>query len=496
MQPTQTAPLPLASGIAPAETSERPKEQSVGKVTWLTCVALLGDCLVIFAAFSLAYWLRWHTPIAQYGVAQEAGTTVYSYIPHMIIGGISLLYMIYHSQVYTVPVLLSRSLVVRRIIKSTFIWFIGFLAISLMLRFTPELSRLFAITAFCCVNVGLIAWRLGLHFVLQTSNLLNTIRRRLLIVGWSDSMAALSTSILERKDVPYDHVGYLAAPRECPNSNLADTTARRLGTFDDLSLIAETHGVSVIVASEDLLHREELVQLGHFCELKHIDLKIVPSGFSVLRSGLKVEEIGSTQLLGVSQLPLHSTTNALIKRIVDIIGGFTGLFLAFPMMFLFALLIYKEDGFPIFFKQLRYGRNGKAFWIYKLRSMRMNAEAAGGSWTIKGDPRCLKIGALMRRWNVDELPQFWNVLKGDMSMVGPRPEVLAVIDERQSEVPHYHARHEVKPGLTGLAQVNGFRGDTCLKERIRYDLKYIESWNLLLDLEIIAQTMFRRDNAH
>src|SRR5690606_19419940 len=159
--------------------------------------------------------------------------------------------------------------------------------------------------------------------------------------------------------------------------------------------------------------------------------------------------------------------------------------------------IKSEDPGPIFYRQQRMGRDGRPFWIYKLRSMRLDSESAGKpGWTTANDPRRLKVGAFMRKWNIDEVPQFWNVIKGDMSLVGPRPERPELISDFKEDIPHYNARHSIKPGMTGWAQVNGFRGDTDLRERIRCDLYYIENWGLLLDLQIMLQTFWSRKNAY
>ena len=142
------------------------------------------------------------------------------------------------------------------------------------------------------------------------------------------------------------------------------------------------------------------------------------------------------------------------------------------------------------------GRNGRSFEIIKIRSMRLDAENGKAQWAKKDDPRRLKVGAFMREWNIDEIPQFWNVLKGDMSLVGPRPERPELIMEFKEEIPHYNARHASKPGITGWAQVNGLRGNTSLIERIRYDIYYLENWSLWFDLQIMVQTFFRKDNAY
>jgi lipopolysaccharide/colanic/teichoic acid biosynthesis glycosyltransferase len=170
--------------------------------------------------------------------------------------------------------------------------------------------------------------------------------------------------------------------------------------------------------------------------------------------------------------------------------------LSLPLIAVFGTILYLESPGPIFYRQRRSGRNGKPFDMLKIRSMRLDAERDGkAGWSTKDDPRRLRIGKLMRKWNIDETPQFWNVLKGDMSLVGPRPERPELIHNFKHEIPHYNARHTVKPGMTGWAQVNGLRGDTDLTERITYDLYYVEHWNLLFDLQTMLRTFFKHKNA-
>jgi exopolysaccharide biosynthesis polyprenyl glycosylphosphotransferase len=188
--------------------------------------------------------------------------------------------------------------------------------------------------------------------------------------------------------------------------------------------------------------------------------------------------------------------NRMLKRTMDIIGATIGLTLSAPIMLVCGILIYLESPGPIFYRQIRTGRNGRNFTIFKLRSMRLDAEKGTACWTQKDDPRRLKTGAFMREWNLDEVPQFWNVLKGEMSLVGPRPERPELIANFKHQIPHYNARLASKPGLTGWAQVNGLRGDTSLVERVRYDLHYLENWSLWFDLQTMFLTFFKRQNAY
>ncbi len=242
---------------------------------------------------------------------------------------------------------------------------------------------------------------------------------------------------------------------------------------------------------------EQMVSLANLCEREMIQFKVIPSCFRVFVSGLTLETIAGTPVLGVTRLPLDDTLNVLIKRAVDVVGATVGLLLSAPIIAIFSAIFWLESPGGIFYCQRRWGCNGVPFDIIKIRSMKLNAErGTGAQWCVKDDPRRLKVGAFMRRWNIDELPQFWNVLKGQMSLVGPRPERPELIAEFKHQIPHYNSRHHSKPGMTGWAQVNGLRGDTDLGERIQCDLWYLENWSLWLDLKIMLLNFFKRDNAY
>ena len=227
-----------------------------------------------------------------------------------------------------------------------------------------------------------------------------------------------------------------------------------------------------------------------------VHLQVIPTCFQVLLSGLHLETTSGVPVLGISRLPLDSPFNHMLKRLLDIVGSIIGLILSAPLIAVCRVLVYLESPGPIFYRQRRLGLNGKLFQIVKIRSMRLDAERDGKvGWSTKVDDRRLKIGAWMRRLNIDEVPQFWNVLRGDMSLVGPRPERPELIVNFKEVIPHYNARHGIKPGITGWAQVNGFRGDTDLTERIKYDLYYMENWTVLLEFQILLMTFFKRQGA-
>jgi lipopolysaccharide/colanic/teichoic acid biosynthesis glycosyltransferase len=204
--------------------------------------------------------------------------------------------------------------------------------------------------------------------------------------------------------------------------------------------------------------------------------------------------VGRIPVLGVEELAINRLFNRALKRGIDLLGASVGLVLAAPLIAVLAALIKRESpGGPILFRQQRVGVGHRLFTLYKLRTMAPDAPATDhvAVSTAEADPRLLRLGGFLRRWNLDELPQFWNVLRGDMSLVGPRPERPYHVDRLADAIPHYLPRHLVRPGMTGWAQVNGLRGGSALEQRIQHDIYYIENWSPWLDLQILALTFLR-----
>ena len=206
-----------------------------------------------------------------------------------------------------------------------------------------------------------------------------------------------------------------------------------------------------------------------------------------------MELLDDLPIINIRYVPLDDAFNGFIKTLSDIVISIIAIVITSPIMILTAIAIKLESPGPIIFKQERIGYNGKPFMMYKFRSMRVQDEDEEKSqWTTKDDPRKTRVGEFIRKHSIDELPQFFNVLKRDMSVVGPRPERPYFVEEFRKEIPKYMVKHQVKPGLTGLAQVNGYRGNTSIKKRIEYDIQYVENWTFSLDLKIMFQTAFGR----
>jgi exopolysaccharide biosynthesis polyprenyl glycosylphosphotransferase len=352
---------------------------------------------------------------------------------------------------------------------------------------------IFFVCAAIIIPLNVYNWRMILSQIIQLPALSSRLRRRLVVIGGGSQTMRIQKSLGENSDMEF--VGWVQAIK--PN-HVADLEEFRLGSLHELGGILQRHAINIAVLTEsESLQREAVLALAKACENEYVQFKMVPHFFEILTSCVHPENIGGIHLLGVDCLPLNGYRNRFVKRVTDIVGAMVGLLVSAPLVLIFGALVYWESPGPILYKQIRQGRNGRLFYIFKIRSMHMDAEAQGQArWAQPNDERRLRIGAFMRKWNIDEVPQFWNVLMGEMSLVGPRPERPELIARFKSKVPHYQARHMCRPGISGWAQVNGWRGNTDLEERIRHDIWYLENWSIWLDFRIMLQTLIRQKNAY
>ena len=234
----------------------------------------------------------------------------------------------------------------------------------------------------------------------------------------------------------------------------------------------------------------DLVGIISLCEREKVGIRVFPDVFQIMASEVSISDLGGLPLLTIRDVALQGWKLTL-KRVMDII--FSGIFLIMssPFLLLTALLVKLESPGPVFYTQERMGLDARPFKIIKFRSMRKDAEKEGPGWTQENDPRRTRLGTLMRRLEIDEMPQLINVFIGDMSLVGPRPERPVYVEQFRQSIPRYMDRHREKAGMTGWAQVNGLRGDTSIAERTKYDLWYIENWSIALDIKIIIRTIFQ-----
>ena len=313
--------------------------------------------------------------------------------------------------------------------------------------------------------------------------------KRILIAGSGDLGRLVADKILEHRELGYQIVGFV--DDRASGDHLGYRGLPLLGTLDEAAEITAREGVDHLYVALPPEQHMRMLELLDSTSREIVDVKVVPDLLQVIALRARLEDLDGVPVININDVPLQGF-NAFIKRFIDVVLSATALIgLALPLAVVAALVKFTSKG-PIFYRQERMGLDGKSFSIVKFRSMFQDAERhTGPVWAVAGDDRVTPLGRVMRHSNVDELPQLWNVLRGDMSLVGPRPERPHFVEQFKHKIPQYMLRHKVKAGLTGWAQVNGWRGNTPLEKRIEYDLYYIENWSVRLDLKIMWLTLLR-----
>jgi len=313
--------------------------------------------------------------------------------------------------------------------------------------------------------------------------------KRILIAGAGELGRVVAEKILQHGELGYQIVGFV--DDRAGGDHLGYRGLPLLGTLADAPDIIRQEHVDHLYVALPLEEHVKMLDLIESTSREMVDVKVVPDLVQFLALRARLEDLDGVPIINIHDVPLQGL-NAVIKRTIDLgISGVASMLLAVPCGIIALLIKWTSQG-PVFYRQERMGLDGRPFWVYKFRSMKEDAEEVTGPiWARDDDPRCTTVGRLLRRWDLDELPQIWNVLRGDMSIVGPRPERPFFVDQFKHRFPQYMLRHKVKAGITGWAQVNGWRGNTSLEKRIEFDLYYIENWSVSLDLKIMWMTLFR-----
>jgi exopolysaccharide biosynthesis polyprenyl glycosylphosphotransferase len=336
-------------------------------------------------------------------------------------------------------------------------------------------------------SVAFVIFGREAHRIIQSSvKRRGIVRNNLLIVGTSRIARDITLRIQNNPHLGYNVVGAVSENIK-PKGKMLGIPV--LGLYTDLPDLIDNYDIEQVIIALPDAKRAEIVELVTLCQRGRVDIKVYPDIFAYMAGDLNVDELGGTPLLTVRDISLRGWRLSL-KRGLDFFGAFCGLILLSPIMLLIALIIKLESEGPVFYSQIRMGLDGRPFPVIKFRSMYSDAETDGPGWTIENDPRVTRIGRWLRRLEIDELPQLINVLVGQMSLVGPRPERPVYVQQFRAQIPRYMERHREKAGMTGWAQINGLRGDTSIAERTSYDLWYVENWSVWLDVKIILRTMW------
>lgn len=265
-----------------------------------------------------------------------------------------------------------------------------------------------------------------------------------------------------------------------------------LGSTDSLIELLPENKMDEIVIALNIKEYSKLEDIVATCEKSGVHTKFVPDYNNIIPTKPYTEDLNGLPVINIRNVPLTNTVNKFIKRTIDIIGALVAILIFSIPMAIVTVIIKSTSKGPLIFSQVRVGLHNKEFKMYKFRSMEIQSDSTEKkAWTTINDPRVTPIGKFIRKTSIDELPQLFNVLRGEMSLIGPRPERPFFVAKFKEEIPRYMIKHQVRPGLTGWAQVNGFRGDTSILKRIEYDLYYIENWSLSLDIKILFLTVFK-----
>lgn len=456
------------------------------RTTYIISLVIL-DAVLICVSFILAYQLRITIPWPE-----ELPTAVplANYLGLMLVQMASIILALFFYRQYYIPRTISRVDQIYYLFSAVSIGTLLAVAISTFIFKGDEVIRDYPRAMI------IYAWLLTIVLLflgrMSHQNMRSALRRnygigedKLIVVGTGDMAQVVVQRILWSPYLGYNLVGIVNGDER---EELLGVPV--IGRPQDLPRLIEQHGIDeVIIAMPEKGHRET-VRIISYCERGRVSIKTFPDIFQFVTTEASIDDLGGLPLLTVRDFALRGYM-LIFKQLIDFLVAAFGLIFLSPLMLLVAIAIKLESPGPVFFVQERMGLDGKPFLMIKFRSMRSDAEKDGPGWTTSNDPRQTKLGKLIRRLEVDELPNLINVFIGEMSLVGPRPEQAHYVEQFRKIVPRYMDRHQEKGGMTGWAQINGLRGDTSINERTKYDLWYSEHWSVLLDMKIILRTIWQ-----
>ena len=446
------------------------------------------DAVLVAASYLLAWVIRF--PLLQ----GEPGLAFHYYCWMLVPLVPYTLFVYFAFNLYTPKRVKGRRLEAGNVMQANLVVILTILVcLQIFNKELPKLTRDFSrmvLVIFGVLNTAAgIGVRNGIRYVLWKMRRSGFNLKHILLVGYSRAAEEYVDRIKGNPQWGYEVCGILD---DNVNIGVEYKGIKVIGQCDDLSRILPANELDEIAITLGLSEYSKLEHIVAECEKSGVHTKFIPDYSNIIPTKPYTEDLLGLPVVNIRQVPLSNTFNAMIKRIVDVGGCLFAIVLFSPVMLLTALAIKLTSPGPLIYAQERVGLHNRTFKMYKFRSMEVQDPAKEKKgWTVKNDPRVTPIGKLIRRTSIDELPQLFNILRGDMSLVGPRPERPFFVEKFREEIPRYMVKHQVRPGLTGWAQVNGYRGDTSIRKRIEHDLYYIENWTLGFDLKIIFLTFFK-----
>lgn len=448
------------------------------------------DAVVIVVSYVSAWWLKFSSGILD----TKGGALPFRYYMWALVIIVPLLLILYYAfNLYTSKRIQGRRLELSNIVAANTV---GFLVTFTGLFFLQSYEEQFQNFSremffyFFVINVVLEeSFRLLLRHMLQSIRRNGYNLKHILLVGYSRAAEQYIDRIQQNPQWGYNVRGIL-------DDHIARGTTYKgikvIGSIGNLLYILPESRLDEIAITLGLEEYYKLEKIVAECEKSGVHTKFIPDYGNIIPTRPYTEDLLGLPVINIRYVPLSNTFHAFLKRCVDIVGSIVCIILFSPVMAATAIAVKATSKGPLIFKQERVGLHNRPFSMYKFRTMYVQTEEEERKgWTQKNDPRITKIGRLLRKTSLDEFPQLFNVLKGDMSLVGPRPERPQYVEKFREEIPRYMIKHQVRPGMTGWAQIHGYRGDTSIRKRIEYDLYYIENWTLGLDIKILFLTIFK-----
>ncbi len=445
----------------------------------------LLDVLITAFSYWLAWYLKFRSVFLSRGSIESIPFPVYMTALIFLIPGMLILYSAFN--LYSPNRMKGRRVEIGSIAAANIIAYAVFIIVLYMLH-QNNWSRTMMLI-FLVINITLdVAARMAVWGIMKKMRRSGRFMKNVLLVGYSRAAEEYIDRVVMNPQWGLNIRGILDDKIE------AGTTYRGfkvLGRIDNLMIILPENKLDEIAITLGLSEYYRLENIVSLCEKSGVHTKFIPDYNNIIPTKPYTEDILGLPVINIRYVPLSGAFPSAVKRLSDIIGSLLCIILFSPVMIAFAIMIKRTSPGPLIFRQERVGLHNKPFMMYKFRSMVVQDDRKEKrKWTVRDDPRVTRVGKFMRKTSIDELPQLFNVLKGDMSLVGPRPERPYFVEKFQEEIPRYMIKHQVRPGMTGWAQVHGLRGDTSIRKRIEYDLYYIENWTIGLDLKILFLTVF------
>ncbi|MGH7197801.1 MAG: undecaprenyl-phosphate glucose phosphotransferase [Candidatus Omnitrophota bacterium] len=462
--------------------------------TFLPLVQFGVDCATIYAALGLVFWARF----ASGRYPSELGAAdypVYYRSFHLIF--LVLAFFLRFYGLYKPARFLTFSAETVKVVRAVLMSTLVLMALSFFLR-GFSYSRTYLVLSGVALAFAVSAARFLLGLFVMAVDEKRHSWRNILVIGADENAVKLVKFYEKHRRFGSRVIGFL--DDKLPEATLCEGVPV-VGKIGELGRYLETHREAheVVLAAQGL-PTETVLKIIYECEKLLVAFRWIADMFGLIASKMSVSYVSGVPLLSFVDSPLGDWENRFLKRLMDVSFSGTALLFLSPVLAVVACLVKMSSPGPIFYKQERVGEDGRRFLLYKFRTMPVGSEKSTGPvWAVEGDLRRTRVGAFLRKNNLDELPQIWNVLRGDMSLVGPRPERPFFVSQFKEDIPRYMARHTIRSGITGWAQVNGLRGNTSIEERTKFDLFYIENWSLFLDLKILfltSTTFFRSRNAY